>query len=1804
MYCKHRKRPWQYLCIIALVFAMLFSIAGQTLAEAFSDSHGIQVRKLDNVPNRPETGKKPVKELEEDELYDPHKKVIAIIELEGNPLADEPDAMDSSSKGVEFTPKGMNLRSSIISEQQEIIQRISEEVLNGEELSIRGSYTVLLNGFSVEIEHSQLKEIRNVSGVKAAYVAPIYEIEPNTVSAAEMMGVIDLWNTSGYRGQGMRIAIIDSGIDVDHELFRDAPEDPSMDLEKMRDVIANVNLHAKQMAPGVTAEDVYLSDKIPYAFDYAEGVANADHRGGSSHGTHVAGIAAGNDGVNPNVTGMAPEAQLYIMKTMNAGGQLEFDAVLTALEDCVLLNVDVVNMSLGGPAGFSDEYGITSIDGVYTRLGKTGIFISASAGNSYNSGYRNRWGKDFPLVSDPDNGIVGMPSSFKESTSVASIDNKTFLSDYFDANGENIPYMDGTPPSSPLNFQSLLDIPLIYVPVPNGGAAEDYEGLNLDDWSDAPKVALVQRGGGLSFQEKHDNAIEAGAYAMVVYNNEASWIVMQFQEQRIPAVLINQLDGELMIEQENKRMMVKEGQIAAPHPFAGHPSDFSSWGPLSDLKLKPEIAAPGGNIYSSVDGNRYATDSGTSMAAPCIAGVAALVKQYIKDDARFANVADDQMRELINTLIMCTAVPATYEDDFFGLLPFSPRKQGSGLASVNNAIHTNAYITVPNMVRPKIELGDDPNKTGVYELTFNVHNFGEETLTYLIDPSVMTEFVDYDESFKAYMAGTPNPLEPEIETNWADNTVVVPAGETKQVDVKLTLSQGDRMLLDNLYENGMYVEGYVTLKSLNEDAINLSLPFLGFYGDWTQAPQIDHGFYWEAIEDDSGSKASILTNEAFVAVNDLFLYYLGDNMDHLVPHHQDRNAISPNGDKKFDSLDYIYTSLLRNADELKYTITGEDGTEYYSYGLNNISKTYVDPGMGRAFPVGARGYDGIAPWYGTDEQGNALPNNSKATVHVEATLDFDAHASNNRRSYWEFPITIDIEAPEMLSYVAVEEDGKTYLRIELTDNQYVADVSTFAYVNGMVDYNIESMPGEAREPGQTLTYDLDVTNHNKVLLVVTDYAFNETAYEIDIPKDGFFVEPSTLSMYVEEQYKLTAALYTPHTGNENILDEPVAWTSSDETIADVDDDGLVLAINPGNVVITAETPSGLSATCSLTVKDIADAPTLIFNKEVYFGEYEQNNNLEDGVEPIQWRVLKNEDGKLLLLSERAIEMHAFVDWNGEMYVESTWAESDVRRWMNGEFYENMFSVAERDGVSTTLVKAVLNGDYPHVEQGEDTEDRIFLLSYDDVLNTEYGFVSSPQPSFTRVTTLTPSMQQICIDDQVPPNTFWMLRTMGYTNMHAIHITPDGGVASPGALNITANTAIRPAFNLDLSMVAFTSDASGKPQNIGELSNMSIPDGAVKLSMYNDGQTIRVTNEMGAVSADKTLSVNYEGATLGENQYVSVTITGTNGNIIYYGKMADCSAGSGSGSFEVPVDMLRNGTYTLNVFSEQDNGASRTDFVSQMQSFTFVISDEPDPTPSYKIEVGSVNAERGNRVNVPVSLYNLAGGVFTVEYDADALTYITHTNAEDGTFIAINDRIPGMLEIAVVNPYANYNGESMGLEFRVADDAQDTYELALDIREGSAIIDGVSESVPVDDIGAIGGSITVLEGYTVTFNYMADGEWTSQSQTVAAGESAIAPQTLPQVHELTQYIMTGWDADFTSVHSDLLVTAQYGLLGDTYTDGKLTVTDTLLIMRGIIGEESLGELQMTLADVDGSGAVNINDALYLLRIIIGVESFRG
>ena len=491
------------------------------------------------------------------------------------------------------------------------------------------------------------------------------------------------------------------------------------------------------------------------------------------------------------------------------------------------------------------------------------------------------------------------------------------------------------------------------------------------------------------------------------------------------------------------------------------------------------------------------------MASPHVAGGMAIVQQALK--ARDASMSGADRKHMTDTLLMSTA-HVIYDNDG---VPYSPRKQGAGLMSINDAVNTRGYLSVAGMERPKLELKDDPAMKGVYTMTFTVHNTGSDTLYYDVTPIVLTDttesYVNGNQQEFSTISGSSRLLPHTFTTNCENNRVSVAPGKTADVTVTVTITDEGRTMLAQ-FPNGGYVEGFVTLTQVAADGssltdpIDLGVPFLAFYGDWTKAPIMDSTDYWETL-DGSASQAQAYMNTAFSSSSENTVdTYLGDNNYTSVPYLADRNAISPNNDDFMDSLTGIYTGLLRNTKSLKYTITGANGQVYYSKDCEYVGKSIYSYDYYRIVPAGVDAeYDGIEPWYGTDAHNAKLPNNTKATVTIEATLPYGDGVGTNQKSSWSFPITIDTEEPHADNLKVTESEGRYYLNLDVSDNQYVAAVVFYNVANTQMLYGMQGF-GEL-QPGVTShVSEYDITGFGETFgMIVHDYAGNSKVYTVRAP---------------------------------------------------------------------------------------------------------------------------------------------------------------------------------------------------------------------------------------------------------------------------------------------------------------------------------------------------------------------------------------------------------------------------------------------------------------------------------------------------------------------------------------------------------------------------------------------------------------------------------------------------------------------------------------------------------------------------------
>lgn len=533
---------------------------------------------------------------------------------------------------------------------------------------------------------------------------------PQSIDTDEQIKVPEVWE-SGYKGQGTVVAIIDSGLDVDHDVLHIT--DPSKAKYKSQE-----EMDAAKAAAGITYGK-WFNDKVIFGYNYVDGNTNLKEGIEDSHGMHVTGIAAGNPTQKAGdeyIYGVAPEAQVIFLRVFSDFKNTTGPALyVRAIEDAVKLGADSINLSLGSTTGSTAESLLEAIEAAQ----RAGVTVVISAGNDGAFGDNQK-----PFAENIDYGLVGNPSTAKGAISVASYNSDytrgqaiTFvgMENNADLNYGRCPFSD--PNKSEKKFEIGRDYDYVYV---GTGTAEEVQGVDLTG-----KIALIKRGGS-TFSEKIANAIAQGAEGVFIYNNDPQGanISMSLDDSAIaiPAVFIPYKFGNALAN-GNYKIRFSGNLEKFDNIEAGHFSSFSSWGLTSDGELKPDVSAPGGSIYSSFNDGQYGLMSGTSMAAPHVTGVVALVKQYLKE--KYPEKSDAEIAYLVKALIMSNA--KAHYDEQAGEFS-SPRQQGAGLVDTASAISSGLYLTGDDGYG-SITLG---NVGDTFNFDVTIHNISDQdkTLTY------------------------------------------------------------------------------------------------------------------------------------------------------------------------------------------------------------------------------------------------------------------------------------------------------------------------------------------------------------------------------------------------------------------------------------------------------------------------------------------------------------------------------------------------------------------------------------------------------------------------------------------------------------------------------------------------------------------------------------------------------------------------------------------------------------------------------------------------------------------------------------------------------------------------------------------------------------------------------------------------------------------------------------------------------------------------------------------------------------------
>ncbi len=849
--------------------------------------------------------------------------VQVIVELYGDPVL----AADTGNMGADYLDT--YAAKARVQQLENMRHNAFGEILSlYPDAELDFTYDAVFNGFACTLPRELIDEASKLSGIKDIMISKTNQI-PSMQTYRELTGINKFCADTDITGKGKVIAVIDTELNLDHEMFSAFEDDSFVKLTKddIKNAVENRGLNFD-----IDPDSAYRSSKIPYAVS----LINKDDRYavGSDveemfHGTHVCGIAAGNR-VDPYddgdmMSGAAPDAQLIFMAGFDYspyfGPSIDDSVAVAGIEDAVKLGADVVNLSFGQHCLSTDQEELYGT--VLKNADNAGVVVCAAVGNS------------------------GTPESDPADVDRSIIDTPGFLDDVFTVAATGVSF-------DLYNRMELADDTKVYC---LASATEEkhgkvkYEFVNCGSGSKEEieahdvkgKLVLVEN---VSFRndlyETELNAKKAGAAGVLLCScdNDFHSENQLFDDPDFIAIGTDLSGSKRVLAQTDHHIIVDLDEYTE-HEIKGI-ADFSSIGSVQTLELKPEIAAPGQGVLSaSYDG--YESMDGTSMATPFAAGCSALAAEYIENKGW--KVSGSEKTALVKALLMNTAEKVMLDD-----IPYSPRRQGAGMVDMNAL--GNCCVTMTNNGDASVCLGSMLGDEFSFDVT--LHNYGDKDVHFKSADLIMISESVEDDEFTYSPILTDKPAVLEHSAVFSTDDISVNAGSEMTFTVNVTLDPDNVNTLDGIFKNGWFAEGYLTLSGA-EYCSDISVPITGFHGDWNAAPIIGDDFIEGNTEFmENVMKTPLLGNylPASVSISEYLNAFMiedfetaSQKMDEATRH---RYFISPNQDDIADIMCYNYfgkrTGILKKA-----YMTGQNGSIIPLLSYENpiytqeASQIYLDP---------------------------------------------------------------------------------------------------------------------------------------------------------------------------------------------------------------------------------------------------------------------------------------------------------------------------------------------------------------------------------------------------------------------------------------------------------------------------------------------------------------------------------------------------------------------------------------------------------------------------------------------------------------------------------------------------------------------------------------------------------------------------------------------------------------------------------------------------------------------------------------------
>lgn len=930
-----------------------------------------KVQAADRISKLAEKYRRDELDREKPEKVDPNEELRVIVEFATQP------------NKVSLFKSGTSSLSKIAAEQSTFFKAVSSKGIEFKKLD---TFRQVFNGASAKVLRKDMETLKSLPGVVDVYVSHEYSRpEPFMTKSVGAVNAPYAWDLD-YTGEGLVVGVIDSGFDTSHPDFVLSNPDKAK-IKENSAVLMNL-------------KGRYVSEKFPYAYNYYD-QNNTIYESGESHGQHVAGTI----GANGEIKGVAPEAQLLALRVFSNDPLLSttFDDIyIKAMEDGVMLGADAFNLSLGAANGFT-TWTESALDKAVVNARNSGVVVAIAAGNDRNM----TEGTGRTAASwIPDQGLMSTPAVTRESFVVAATDKtpqkweETFAEYTSTAGAQKKTILPAELSPHPVDVFGDTEMDFA---IAGYGSPAEYASANV-----AGKVAVVSRGGGTpNFIDKLANAQAAGAVALIIYNHSDGDLISMAggENATIPYLFADKATGADLVALAAKKIKFSATPVETP---TIQMASFSTWGPTNDLRLKPEISAPGQSINSTQNDGTYGLMSGTSMATPHVAGGSAVVKGYINSSEAFKDLSKLDKSSLTKNLMMNSAKVL-----FFGGAARSPRVQGAGLMDLENAVETRTLAYHPTTKEAKIELKEVPNKA--FDLNLTVENFGQDELSYTSKVYVITDdiedgsYTELSREVKATVTGT--------------KEFSLAGGAKKAVNLHVDFSE-------DAIETEQFIEGFVVMTDNN--GRTTTVPFMGFYGDWNK-PQILDNFYPYPAEDPDGP--------SFFESSALFGY--SEVQDDYFLHKNNRIELNPGtfASTLLGTGDVSpQLSFLRNAEKFSFSILDENKAPIFKIG----STTFVNK-VALLYRPGFVPYTNLAEgeWNGKLQDGY-IPE-GKYFYEMRGTINYEKAVDQVKL----VPILVDYSAP-VVKNVKLEGDTLTFEATDGPEDRGVG-VAQFIVSNSQTD---------------------------------------------------------------------------------------------------------------------------------------------------------------------------------------------------------------------------------------------------------------------------------------------------------------------------------------------------------------------------------------------------------------------------------------------------------------------------------------------------------------------------------------------------------------------------------------------------------------------------------------------------------------------------------------------------------------------------------------------------------------------------------